>query len=533
MNGPPNDPMNAARKRQLTLGIMVVIILVGWGFATARLGERSLWADEGFTAYVAQQVCSGVSIASALGNRSGSPLHFLVVASLLGFSRSELVLRLPSAFAAVLTLPLAYVLGRKLVDRATGLAAALLLAISPFAIGYAQEARPYALLELFGSLSLLCLVQAMERTEWRWWAVYTISTALLVYTHYFGWLVVAGEVLYASALIAWQTWRQRRLDRRAVALVSSLAIIAILYLPWISSLWAFLRRKVPVGATSQAAGTKPLLVGREYFLQVAWQFGAKGGRWRFHGFWGGALLGALAVGLRKRWRLLLLLLIWFATPVTVLALVSPRHTFNPRHVIHLLPLYLLLTAAGVTAISALIIRALGSLRYPVLRLGFPVALTALLFVPTNLPALRAHQAWEKENWREVAGFVGDAILPDELIYVSPEFWSYAFVYYQPSLEPYLAGGTERNTDELARALEQSAGLWILQREGKLGDPTGRLASWIQAKGFELLIDGYQCGWGVHAFYLRTDGAIETRQADLMRRAESFCPSDPRFRSVED
>ena len=52
-------------------------------------------------------------------------------------------------------IPALYLLGRELYDRRTGLIAAAFGTVSPLLIWYAQEARMYAFVTLFGLLALL------------------------------------------------------------------------------------------------------------------------------------------------------------------------------------------------------------------------------------------------------------------------------------------------------------------------------------------------------------------------------------------
>ena len=530
MNGRQKHPMIAAHRQKASLGFMVAIILVGWGLAMARLGERSFWADEGFTAYLAQRAHSGLEIASVADVNPKSPLHVWVATWMIGLSRSEMVLRFPAAVAAVLTLPLVYVLGRKLVDQRTGIAAAFLLAVSPFTIGYAQEARPLALLELFACLSLLCLLQAMEKQGWIWWAGYALSTTLLVYTHYFAWLVLAAELVYAVPFLIWRTWQQRKLDRRAVAVITALTVVVLLYLPWAPNFLTFLTRQGADAGLQELSSAARLRITTSFLRQMVWFFGAKRYGWQLTLFLAGFLLGTLSLSLRKRWRSLFLIVAWFATPLAALALVPAKHPFNYRYLIFMVPLFLLMTAAAVARACSLCFRTEGSTRAQVLHPLVTVGLTALLFVPAILPALREHIRWEKENWRGIGGFVQESFLDDEAIHVAPLYWSYPLLFYQPTLEPYLVGGPARGTSQLEHAVRRSAGLWFLRTANPLGDPTGELTTWVNDTGFELLIDGFQCGWGIHVYYRRADDAAAGRHAELLRLAEAFCPSDPRFRA---
>jgi len=57
-----------------------------------------------------------------------------------------------------------------------------------------------------------------------------------------------------------------------------------------------------------------------------------------------------------------------------------------------------------------------------------------------------------------------------------------------------------------------------------------LSAWIAGQGFELLIDGGACGYGIHVYYRRFDETAPARQADMLRQAAAFCPTDARFQT---
>lgn len=102
-------------------------------------------------------------------------------------------LRSVSAAAGVATIPVAYLICAELRGPRAGIAGAALVATNPMLIWYSQEARGYALLVLFASLSLLFFLRALRRERSRdsvWWAV---TSALALCTHYFAVFPVALE----------------------------------------------------------------------------------------------------------------------------------------------------------------------------------------------------------------------------------------------------------------------------------------------------------------------------------------------------
>jgi uncharacterized membrane protein len=164
-----------------------------WG-----LGRQSFWYDEWLTTEA-----TGSSLADLprhVANREGiPPTYFLVMwvwARL--FGEGELALRTVSALAGILTIPLAYAVGREVLPRrghTVGLVAALLVAVHPMLVWYSQEARPYALLACFGAASLLGCVRVWRRGRRVDLVLWAVAGAATVAVHYFGGFVVAGEAL--------------------------------------------------------------------------------------------------------------------------------------------------------------------------------------------------------------------------------------------------------------------------------------------------------------------------------------------------
>jgi mannosyltransferase len=514
--------------RWVERALLVVILLLGWGLALARLGERSLWADEGATAYQALHT-PNLTTALAL-HKEYHALHLVTTMAVVRWSRSEFALRLPSALAAVLALPVVYALGCRLLGQPAGLVAPLLLSISPFVLGYAQEARGYALLEMLACLSLLLLVQALARRRRVWWLGYVVGTTLLLYAHFFAWFPVAAQVLFALGVLLWQTGKRRKLDPRLPWLAASLLIAAVLYLPLVRPLLDFLQQFGSNAGSSQSAVLAPFRLSLGLVRNLVVVYGPRTYGWQEYLFGAGFFLGLASLALRKKWRVLWLILLWFAIPLAVLTAASSSHFFDFRYLIFFVPIFLLVVAEGIAAVALVLVRTGSRRRASRLHVLGAVGLTALLFFPANLPALRTYYAWEKENWREIGTFVHDHLLADEVIYVTPALWAKPLLFYQPALEPQTVTGSATNLAALQRAAARHAGLWYVRYAGALGDPEGKLSAWIAEQGFEMLIDGDACGYGIHVYYRRFDETAPARQADLLHQAAAFCPTDPRFQA---
>ncbi len=78
-------------------------------------------------------------------------------------NRGELIFHLPAVLFGALCIPAAYRLARVVAGRSTARIAAVLTALSPIALNYSQEARPYSLLMFLSTLFLAEVIIYVER----------------------------------------------------------------------------------------------------------------------------------------------------------------------------------------------------------------------------------------------------------------------------------------------------------------------------------------------------------------------------------
>ena len=128
--------------------------------------------------------------------------------SVLAFGRDFEGLRGASALIGALTIPAAWLVGRGLFDRATGLTAALLLASFPPHLHFSRLGLNNIADPLFGTLALGCLGMGIHSGRRVW---YVAGGAMLGLTHYF---YEGGRLLYTPLALAWLValwllWRGR------------------------------------------------------------------------------------------------------------------------------------------------------------------------------------------------------------------------------------------------------------------------------------------------------------------------------------
>ncbi len=197
------------------IGVAALTVLAA-ALRLYRLGHQGFWFDEANTALLVH-FSPGKMLGLVPQTESTPPLYYCIAwvwARVFGYG--ETGLRSLSAVAGVLTVPVAYAAGAKLVSRRAGLIAAALTACSPLLIWYSQEARSYELLVLLSGASLMAFAYVLERPTARAGAAWVIASALALATHYYAFLVVVPEALWLLAV-----------HRRSRAVQVSLALVGL------------------------------------------------------------------------------------------------------------------------------------------------------------------------------------------------------------------------------------------------------------------------------------------------------------------
>jgi mannosyltransferase len=211
------------RTRRPTRAGLALLLIVAAGAAIrfSTLDLQSFWVDEGITVHLLRMDFGGM-FSSVLDGEQTPPVYY-VLAWLWTrpFGTGEAGLRSLSALAGTVTIPVAWAIGRRLVSERVGLVAAALIAFNPLLVWYSQEARSYALLVLLAGLSILTFVRALERSSARSLALWAVSSALALCTHYFALFVVVPEAV-------WLLLRAAHRRRTGIAVAAVAAIGAVL-----------------------------------------------------------------------------------------------------------------------------------------------------------------------------------------------------------------------------------------------------------------------------------------------------------------
>lgn len=246
-------------KNRLRFFIGVLLVLGVW-FRFVNLDGKFYWYDEVFTSlrvsgYTETEAVQQVSDGQVIGipdlqkyqhpNQEKSvidtikglaveepqlpPLYFVLARFWVqGLGYSVVVIRSLSALISLLAFPCLYWLCRELFTAPEVVWMAMgLLAVSPFHILYAQEARPYSLYPVMVLLSCASLLRAMRRQTKLSWGIYSATVALGLYTHLFCGLVAIGHGIY---VVVNQGCRWKKTV--ASYLLASIAALLV-FAPWI------------------------------------------------------------------------------------------------------------------------------------------------------------------------------------------------------------------------------------------------------------------------------------------------------------
>ena len=210
------------RRREISL--VGITTLLGAALRLYQIGAQSLWLDELFSVAVARGDWAQVVARTAQGD-TNPPLFNLLLHVALQFGSDEMAARAVSCLFSIATIPLFYALARQLFQVRVAALATLVLAINPFHVYFAQEARMYAQLAFFSMAGMFFFLRAWHAGGFWDWAFFALAMALAFYTHSLAFLnLLALDVWVLTQRGAWQShWR---------GLLSAHAVIAIAFAPW-------------------------------------------------------------------------------------------------------------------------------------------------------------------------------------------------------------------------------------------------------------------------------------------------------------
>lgn len=177
--------------------LLILIFLLGLGLRVYNLGSESIWFDEAVSVAASKLGFLEQIRWSLDSSDNNPPLYYAFLRVwVLVFGDSELAVRLPSAIFGSFSILLIYIVAALLLNRKAALLSALILAVSVFHIKFSQEGRAYALTAFLALLSYHFFLKGVAGRKRLNSIGYVISSALLIYAHYYGLFIVLSQNIF-------------------------------------------------------------------------------------------------------------------------------------------------------------------------------------------------------------------------------------------------------------------------------------------------------------------------------------------------
>ncbi len=466
----------------MTKAFLLVLILAG-GLRLASLTFDSLWLDESYQTVV-EAYGNGLpgllnakneaflykpgqvaSCKSVLANfRHVDPLCPPLYAILLNrwltvCGGSDYALRSFSVLCSLLSIAAIGLFGTLLLGKRPGLYAALLQAISPFDIYYAQEARMYSLATLCavvcgGSLLYLCTRKKSAMTLF-FAVLYIISTWALINTHYTQLPIWA----FAVATVFVLAITSKDLMFLGYTLACNVFVL-LLSIPWVSLFCqAAALRTAAFYVIRQGSWQWPFwaLIVRLPFNWLTFLIGKKLMLWAIPGYLtAGWLIGyfILLVFKKKNQSLtLLLLVLWSIVPAIMIWLLDVVE----MHRVIEIPRYLIGTAPAIFLIAGYAAADMEKKKY-----FLPFLIAHTIFCLANNAYM--HIVPQRENWQAVARTIEHVRRPDEPLFVSPYYNIVCLDRYLHYPLRQIGAGSACGGGRLENMINNTQAFWVLSAQ---------------------------------------------------------------------
>jgi uncharacterized membrane protein len=226
------DSPSLRRKRSVWAAALLLVVAGAAGIRLFRLDAEPFWLDE-----VCTYSFNAGSLADVARTYAGDvhpPLYGILLHGwAFVFGTSQQALRSYSTACSLLALVCTIILVRAMTgDHWAALAAGIMVAVNPFDIWHARDARMYEQATAIATMATCVLWHWLERDDVarpprRHALVFGALAVLLLYTHYLGSLLLAAQLVAMLVLLArHHRWRD------ATYLVGATASALLLFAPW-------------------------------------------------------------------------------------------------------------------------------------------------------------------------------------------------------------------------------------------------------------------------------------------------------------
>jgi mannosyltransferase len=473
--------------------LLLAITLVGALLRLCGLTIHSLWLDELQSVITAAPINSFAKVNEiCVSSFDPAPrtFYYLLTIWFRIFGYNDLSARLLSALFGIVTIPVMYLLGKRLFGERAGMYAALIIAVNYFNIYYSLEVRFYSALVLFSAVSFLAFDKLVEREDGRSALWYALSTLVLVALHYFALLLLLTQVLI------WIVIKRGELlkVRRVLPALAAFLFVVLGFLPFVPSLLT----------TLSWEGSGQSFDGDRFFMVFYFSL--------FFGTNGIVVFTALACVTLFAVKAFLdissesaqisssrafMLFAWLIFPV-LLAYTRTLYgssALAPRYAIVVLPSLLLMVAAGAASVKSRLLRG-----------GLIFAFVAGSFIKL-FPDNRFYSFNSKEDFRGVVEKIEQATsIESNAVVFSNRNWHLNYYFRQTSLSPRLIDvdgitdgrfftGAQMPAEQLIKDTS-IVDMWVASAHRSALDRMREVSRSIRVSGSFNIIDSFS---GVDAF----------------------------------
>lgn len=490
-------------RHQLPRLLMLVLLVLGCALRFHRLGEQSLWYDEGVAYNHALR--SLPELIPHLQRNVHVPAYF----TLLGLwedvaGASEFALRSLSAFFSLISVALTYALGARLFHPVAGLTAAAFVALNSFSIYYAGEARMYAMLTAIAAGSMLLFVVLLDalcrqvpgRSRTQAIIALGLINALGLYTHVVFALVLLTQIALAIMWFGWSWLSERQAagsaavsGRTLIACLYANALSLLLFSPWIPTAAGQVLAQPNIAAPVALDRLLPAIQGHLAFGST---FELTMGSMGFVVFFF-LLFGLLAPDRRGRalWHMLLPVF-WVLISVGVYLSMN----LGLRYLRFLLPAQLAVALWMGRGVWILATRRTSD-RHTALRLlprlaAALAALSLLLAQFNGLPILYHHADFQRDDIRGLVRHIeGELREGDALIVSAAGFAEVLHYYYRAAAPVYglpITADAESTRAQVREIIAASDRMHVIFYGAREQDPEGIVEAALNRYAFEISDD---------------------------------------------
>ena len=232
----PHKRSDAPAAEPIPLGSVVVLalILAGAGFLSfAHLGTSEFQGDEAMALMNAGSALQGDDTVLFYHRKGPAEILLPLALWLLSGTVTEFMARFPFALSGLLAVPLLYMLGRRTFNESVGLAAAALLTLNGYLVGFSRIVQYQSLVIMLTVAALCCFWMFAKEHCPRGQILSAVFVAAALLAHYDGFFA-----LPPIAYLCWHWLRNRRGPSRQgriflPALAVGLGLLCLFYVPFL------------------------------------------------------------------------------------------------------------------------------------------------------------------------------------------------------------------------------------------------------------------------------------------------------------